>query len=433
MDFDAQTEQFLAWLRARGVQMSPKIELADLRAQNQGRGVVATAPIAADEVLFSVPVSAVLTSRDLAEGSRDAHDQDEWTALVVRMMRAASSEEWKPYFDCFPRTFNTPMFWTEQETAALLQGSEVVKRIGRDEALRAHADLQAAAPADLRDASLDLFHRCASLIMAYAFDLEQEVQGASDDEDGLVEVEAREVKAMVPLADMLNAHTRLHNAHLCAPDDLAEPGAVLQMVATKPIAAGEQVYNTYGSISSAELLRRYGYVEGAHAAYEVFEFDTAAVLGAAAGRLHVAANELRRRVERLESLYGAPVADEHHMLYDFEDGELQLLSEELVLLLSALERPSLDKKQLRECVRAEEKGRLGELGVGILLDVLDARQQTYKDVPALPPALADAYTAKEDMCNHVLRMELDVLGRAREALQLRRGQLASKKQKTEAR
>lgn len=37
--FTANTERFLEWLQKRGVRMSPKMALVDMRAEGRGRGV----------------------------------------------------------------------------------------------------------------------------------------------------------------------------------------------------------------------------------------------------------------------------------------------------------------------------------------------------------------------------------------------------------
>ncbi|KAG6866402.1 hypothetical protein C0991_004687 [Blastosporella zonata] len=86
-------------------------------------------------------------------------------------------------------------------------------------------------------------------------------EGAHEDNDSEAEEEEEEDEedssdtAMVPMADMLNARYGSENAKLF--DDESE----LRMVSTKPIKAGEQIWNTYGDLPNAELLRRYGHVD----------------------------------------------------------------------------------------------------------------------------------------------------------------------------
>jgi len=79
-----------------------------------------------------------------------------------------------------------------------------------------------------------------------------EIDSEDSDDEG---AEDLAVVAMVPIADMLNARYESENAKLFyeAKD--------LRMVATKPIKAGEQVWNTYGDLPNSDLLRRYGHVD----------------------------------------------------------------------------------------------------------------------------------------------------------------------------
>jgi SET domain-containing protein 6 len=74
----------------------------------------------------------------------------------------------------------------------------------------------------------------------------------SDDEDD--EEDVRHI-AMVPWADMLNARHGCDNARLFYEKDC------LNMVSTKAIAKGEQIWNVYGDPPNSDLLRRYGHVD----------------------------------------------------------------------------------------------------------------------------------------------------------------------------
>ena len=83
---------------------------------------------------------------------------------------------------------------------------------------------------------------------------EDEDEDKEDDDDD-EEEDNEYYKSMVPFADTLNADTHLNNAILIYSTDQ------LIMTCIKPIAKGEQVYNTYSDHPNLELLRRYGYVE----------------------------------------------------------------------------------------------------------------------------------------------------------------------------
>lgn len=81
--------------------------------------------------------------------------------------------------------------------------------------------------------------------------------GESDDDEDDDDDEAFESVelAMVPMADMLNHKTGYNNARLF------HETAGLHMKAITTIRQGEQVYNTYGELCNADLLRKYGFAD----------------------------------------------------------------------------------------------------------------------------------------------------------------------------
>ncbi|CAN8096218.1 unnamed protein product [Discula destructiva] len=229
--FTQQTQHFLDWFKSQpGTTFHNDIEIQDLRHKGAGRGVIATAEIPADTVLFTIPRATILSketsplatlvpqifsppintknnassdhSMNGASSSPvpsliDLDDEtahDSWTLLILILIHAhlqGPASKWAPYLSILPQSpadFNTPMFWTPTETAEL-QASPVVEKIGRAEAeamirtkilpvIRAHPDVffppggtvSTTPPTD--DDLLQLAFRMGSLIMAYAFDLE---------------------------------------------------------------------------------------------------------------------------------------------------------------------------------------------------------------------------------------------------------------------
>lgn len=125
---------------------------------------------------------------------------------------------------------------------------------------------------------------CGSLIMAYSFNDElqktktsetgeKEQKDGSDEENEEGEEEEEEEEeedngliSMVPMADMLNHKTGYNNARLFHETD------GLQMRAIKDIAEGEQIYNTYGDLCNADLLRKYGFTDDKNE-FDIVELD----------------------------------------------------------------------------------------------------------------------------------------------------------------
>lgn len=262
-DFAQHSDDFMSWLKRRpGVSVSSKIQIADLRSQNAGRGVgkfplktspgwnghlsllvlmdgqVASQDISEDEELFTIPLGLVLGVKSSNANDLLCLELDElgpWLSLMVVMIYEflqGQDSRWAPYFQVLPTTFDTLMFWTECEVDEL-QGSAVVDKIGKGEAdveisrrifpivtERPHlfpppGDLISFTSEEGQDYLLRLAHRMGSLIMAYAFDIEKDEDDEDQDtgEDGYVTDEDEEQlsKGMVPLADILNADADRNN------------------------------------------------------------------------------------------------------------------------------------------------------------------------------------------------------------------------------
>lgn len=120
------------------------------------------------------------------------------------------------------------MYWTPEELGQL-RGSAVLEKIGRQEAedqflstmwpvVQKHPEIFKSTEAwGSRERFLEAAHRMGSIIMSYSFDLEPVEQtdksGNSEDDDEDEEEEIM-VKAMVPLADILNADADKNNVGL---------------------------------------------------------------------------------------------------------------------------------------------------------------------------------------------------------------------------
>ncbi len=284
--------------------MSPLPENKPLRMVANQLVQVARQDIAAETPLFSIPRNTIIcaatsTLRDRIPavfdlerddaGLSDFEDeddltsssQDSWTLLILVLIYEylrGDASPWKPYLDVLPSTFDTPMFWSPAELSEL-QASAVVAKVGKEDAdrmiaskilsvVRAHEDVFFPRATDTLDDTqlLELAHRMGSAIMAYAFDLEKddETDEANEDDEWVEDRAGKTMLGMVPMADILNADAEF-NAHINHGED------ALTATTLRAIKAGEEILNYYGPLSSAELLRRYGYVTATHSRYDVVE------------------------------------------------------------------------------------------------------------------------------------------------------------------
>ncbi|KAG6032667.1 hypothetical protein E4U41_007177 [Claviceps citrina] len=302
VDFTEKTAAFLQWFKAiPGTTFSDAVQIVDLRSRGAGRGIVATRDIPADTTLFTIPRRAIISAetsglRDqlpgLFESQGDEDDQqalDSWSSLILILVYEyllGDQSKWKPYLDILPDTFDTPMFWSNEELSQL-QASATRRKIGKADAedmfrrrlvpvIRRNAAVFCSSGEYSDEGLIQLAHRMGSTIMAYAFDLEdddQEKEGKEEDGDGDDDdesdgwVEDREGKlmmGMVAMADMLNADAEF-NAHVNHGED------ELTVTTLRDIKSGDEILNFYGPHPNSELLRRYGYVTEKHSRYDVVE------------------------------------------------------------------------------------------------------------------------------------------------------------------
>ncbi|KAI1414447.1 SET domain-containing protein [Hypoxylon sp. FL1857] len=305
--FDSKSASFLEWFKAwSGATFHPDIKIEDLRDKGAGRGVVATADIPEDTVLFTIPRAAIINTEtsDLPkripqvfettgledtdneadeDGSETSGPPDNWVSLILIMIYEylqGDKSRWKSYFDVLPDRFETLMWWSDQELVEL-QASSIVAKIGKEEAdgmfrsrvlpiIEEHADVFYPEGSERlsEDQLMTLAHRMGSTIMAYAFDLENDDEEADpeNDDEWVEDKEGSLMMGMVPMADILNADAEF-NAHVNHGQDS------LSVTTLRPIPAGTEVLNYYGPLGNGELLRRYGYVTTRHARYDVVEIS----------------------------------------------------------------------------------------------------------------------------------------------------------------
>lgn len=143
---------------------------------------------------------------------------------TLRSTEVAEGEEvaekkelnWKPYLNLLPTSFDSLMYWSEEELSEL-SGSMVLNKIGKEEAEESYTNLilpilksfpEIFGIEGEKEYSLELFHRMGSLILSRSFHVESGIAKDEDEDSDDEEEEEREDVgdvAMVPLADILNA------------------------------------------------------------------------------------------------------------------------------------------------------------------------------------------------------------------------------------
>lgn len=187
-------------------------------------------------------------------------------SLVLVMIYEVGQEKkskWWPYLQILPEEFDTLMFWSSPELAEL-QGSSVVDKIGKDDANRLFVDSLLPLVKDhnilfgkfasvfnsvnAEDALLEIAHKMATLIMAYAFDVEKDDKSEEDCDDDSSALHHLS-KAMVPLADMFNADGEMMNVSIT---DLPR----VQILSVSGPSITTRIINDHGSFQSDQTRPR---------------------------------------------------------------------------------------------------------------------------------------------------------------------------------
>ncbi|KAK2672529.1 hypothetical protein RAB80_012608 [Fusarium oxysporum f. sp. vasinfectum] len=264
-NFDGTSESFLRWFKSLpGATFSDAIKIVDLRDRNAGRGIIALEDIPAETTLFTIPRKGIINveTSELPKKIPDAFDLDKpddddapgldsWSSLILIMIYEylqGENSKWKPYFDVLPSSFDTPMFWSDNELDQL-QASHMRHKIGKADAenmfqktllpiIRSNAEIFNAG--NKTDAELiEIAHRMGSTIMARKVDDGNGTNGGHSE-----------------------CRRRAHVNH---------EEESLTVTSLRPIKAGEEILNYYGPHPNSELLRRYGYVTEKHSRYDVVE------------------------------------------------------------------------------------------------------------------------------------------------------------------
>lgn len=402
--------------------------------------LVATQDLSEDEELFSIPRASILTNEttDLPANLRKELDHP-WLSLILVMVHEylkGAKSSWYPYFNLLPETFDSLMFWSDEELLSL-KGSAVVDKIGKESAdstfteqliplIAQHANIFQTAGRS-NDELLSLCHRMGSTIMAYAFDLEkpETTQPPNQDEEEWEEEEENAIslpKGMIPLADMLNANADHNNAKLFYQDDK------VVMKTLHAVRAGEELFNDFGPLPRSDLLRRYGYVTDQYAKYDVVEIseelirEQAAIAIVGGGGVVQQEEEKAKKKKDLEDKW--TYAEEQGITddaYDIARADCsadcsadggQQFPEELCILLNLLVLPSAEFEKLKKRDKLP-KGELTSDAKKLLRAILVHRYAEYPVEMLVPSSMGAAgRTSRFAMAEQVIMGEKQVLQEA---------------------
>jgi len=304
---------FKRWMRDNGIEYSDSLQLCIGQGSVSGIGVRALGDLKEGDIIATIPKKACLTIRTSAVGHMiEEAELGGALGLVVALMYERSKgthSPWYAYLHLLPHQECVPLVWTADEVDTLLAGTELHKVVEEDMELLHEDWKESIAPLTTLDPiefprdwfSVDQYFAAKTVVGSRAFEI--------DDYHG---------SGMVPLADLFNHKTAAEDVHFTlVPNDYstdtnnpeasysdeecntrsssdisddvyseADTGLsqslngndsngikgtcfssagssseVLEMILVKDVKEGNEVFNTYGTLSNAALLHRYGFTE----------------------------------------------------------------------------------------------------------------------------------------------------------------------------
>lgn len=307
---------FKRWMKANGIDYSDALELCIGHGFSvSGSGVRALCDLKEGDLIATIPHKACLTIRTSATSPMiEEAGLGGTLGLAVALMYERSkgpSSPWYGYLQLLPHHECVPLVWSLDEVDTLLVGTELHKAVKEDMQFlqedweESIAPLVSSNPSEFPREwfSVEQFFAAKTLVESRAFQV--------DDYHGF---------GMVPLADLFNHKTAAEDVHFTSAShvdssDVDHPGAFpiddessddsyseisdrvsskegdsslypgadgneitdmkgthlfsssesndnfLEMILVKNVKAGDEVFNTYGTLSNAALLHRYGFTE----------------------------------------------------------------------------------------------------------------------------------------------------------------------------
>ncbi|CAK9441778.1 uncharacterized protein LODBEIA_P56460 [Lodderomyces beijingensis] len=383
--YNEKTMEYLAWLKTQGVKINPKVTIFDYTAVNQGRGVIATENLEADEVIATIPKSVLVNVtqnslvKDYPHLEYELVHLNHWDGLIITLLyefRRRGESRWASYLDVLPTShFNQLMWWNSNELN-MLQPSCILERIGKDSALKMFERIlkiiNRLQITELNDVTTEQYNVVATLIMSYSFDVEI----TDAEEEKLEDLVASERKARQPTTpqqqrdndvvrdfDRENESEReqeqeqREDAMISNLEDVEQrlevaiiiDGYLKSMVpfadtlnadtnynnaivsdadenlVIKTITAiktGDQIYNTYSDHPNSEILRRYGYVELEGSKFDFGEIPLSILKQFFLEKYNVDEDKLDSLLDLIGEISNQEQMDEHS-----EDGTFELVIE----------------------------------------------------------------------------------------------------------
>lgn len=242
--------EFQSWLTRSGL-TSTKVQLAPQTGPDM-RGMIATVDIAADDSVLDVPFTMMMTLNTAQNGPlQPVVNTKQLTptnimALHLLNEKFNASSNFLPWIQMLPDTFETPMFWSDEELQDLMGSTVYSVTKKRKQTLTADYNnifgvLFDEFPAlfDKASYTLDAYKWAVSTVWARSF---------------VFNIDGSQVPVIVPFADMFE------HGNVASKFSLDEETKAFRITVGAAVKKGERVHVSLGEKPNSQLLTSYGFV-----------------------------------------------------------------------------------------------------------------------------------------------------------------------------
>lgn len=254
---------FDIWLKEVGVFRDNRLEVRNA-GPDRGRGIFTTESIPSDTVILRIPSDAMLIPRFketvLVQGIGNFSATEEAALFLMYVKHAKKFDKlqymkWYAYIDTLPKTFSTPLFWSEKD----------LKELGPSHVLPMVQRRQKAIDVRYQEVFLDADK---GLFKNFSAAFPQEVMTKEEFRWSLsilwsrvfaVLIDDKEERGLVPFADLFNSPVRASDVSQL---NVSMSDNVLEYRTNRDVEAGEELLVPYGrgtGKDNTQLLMDYGF------------------------------------------------------------------------------------------------------------------------------------------------------------------------------
>jgi hypothetical protein len=258
---ESHIQDLIAHVTERGGKVSEKIKF--VHNEESGTGIFAACAIASRAVLVTVPFSecisteSVMATRiseivNIRQGLLEYPDE----VIALGLMYAATrdsdgqdSSPWMKHVKTLPKTYNTPLYWTEEELNEIkghnvFHLTNLMKRQIQADWESLHQPLTEAYPDMLGDATIELYQWALSTVYSRAVGIHR---------NGVY------TRCIPPIVDMAN-HNPDAGSEAAETLSYDEVNETVSFINNTTKSAGDECFAVYGRYPNEKLLFTYGFV-----------------------------------------------------------------------------------------------------------------------------------------------------------------------------